>query len=182
LELVKSRTRIEGEPSAAQLSALHTLFHATTTLIQLYAPFLPYVCESLNDLFKGDVQGASTVHARGNWPQSADHADPSLNQELGDAVMEIIAGVRKAKSELGVSLRAPILTLSVTPEQKTGTYAGIETLIAPVTEDLKDIAIAGDLRIVSSAPGEGITTLSPNQGLRITLRMDESAAAERPSA
>ena len=180
LELVKSRTRFEGKPAAAQLSALHTLTHATTTVIRLFSPFLPYVCETLNDLFAREP-GAKTVHGRGNWPKLADQAEIGLNHELGETVLEIIGGVRKVKSELGVSLRAPVASLVITtePSRQTGTDPG--ALIAPVAGDLKDVAVAQDLRFSSAAPEGWAATLTANQELRVSLQID-TAALEKAKA
>src|SRR6202012_3706927 len=114
LELVKSRTRIEGAPTPAQLSALHTLHHATLALLRLFAPFLPYACETLNDIMVGAGEGgAPTVHARGSWPQPGDQAAPNLDQAVGELVLEAVNAVRKTKSDLHVLLRAPIAQIVI---------------------------------------------------------------------
>ena len=46
LEMEKSRVGFTGEPNAEQRSALHTLHHATGTIIRLLAPFIPFVTDT----------------------------------------------------------------------------------------------------------------------------------------
>jgi len=170
LELVKPRTRFEGKPTPAQLSALHTLHHATTTLIRLFAPFLPYVCETLHDIFKAKA-AAEPVHARGTWPTLKEHTKPDLNHELGETLLEIIAGIRNAKSELGVSLRAPVLKLSIAPAEGGLPLDQLATLMEPIIEDIKQLAIAADLSLAAAPAGEdGVTAIpSPNGRYHVAL-------------
>jgi isoleucyl-tRNA synthetase len=95
------------------MSALHTLHHATLTIIRLFAPFVPFVTGTLHDIFERAVD--DTVHARGKWPRLADHTDPQLDRNLGDAFVEIVSAGRKVKSDLAVSLRSPVTTLTISP-------------------------------------------------------------------
>ena len=172
LELVKSRTRIEGAPTPAQRSALHTLHHATMALLRLFAPFLPFVCETLNDIMVGAGEGtAPTVHARGSWPKPSDHATPNLDQAVGELVLEAVNAVRKTKSELQVSLRAPIAQLVIAPVQGGMPLPEIEAQLAPLLSDLKDVAAAADIVFEPNANESWPGSVSLGEKLRVSLKM-----------
>jgi valyl-tRNA synthetase len=137
LEIVKARTRFEGEPDAGQLSALHTLHHVSDTVVRLYAPFIPYVTDTLFDLLNGaEGADATTVHARGMWPKADDQADADGFRAEGDAFVSILGAARKVKSELQVSMRAEVETLTV---QGAG---ALTDLIGDTEADLKAVTNA----------------------------------------
>jgi valyl-tRNA synthetase len=171
LELVKFRTRLDGAPNPEQRSALHTLHHATMALIRLFAPFLPYVSEALHDIFSGrDAAGQATVHARGNWPKASDHADPELHRETGEAVLEIITGVRKVKSERDLSIRAPVADLIVAPAQQDR-VARMEQLLRPVVEDIKQVVAAESFAVSPTIPQDLLSAAAEGEAIRVGLRM-----------
>ncbi len=177
LELVKSRSRIEGAPTPEQRSALHTLHHATLALLHLFAPFLPFVCETLNDLMLGPSEGtAPTVHARGAWPRPADHAAPNLDRAVGELVLEAVNAVRKTKSELQVSLRAPIAQLIIAPVEGGVPLPEIEAQLTPLIGDLKDVAAAAAIVFAPTANDGWPGSVSLGEKLRVSLQMAAPAA------
>ncbi|MCQ8783638.1 valine--tRNA ligase [Mangrovibrevibacter kandeliae] len=171
LELVKRRTRFEGAPDAEQVSALHTLHHATTTLIRLFSPFLPYVCETLADLFRGEGDGFATVHARGNWPLAADYPEAGLDGETGALVLEIVGGVRKAKSDLGVSLVAPVERLVVSPAGEGTSLGALRDAVEAARADIEELAKAPGVTVEESAPADLASALSPDERVRVSLTL-----------
>jgi valyl-tRNA synthetase len=174
LEIVKARTRFEGEPSAEQRSALHTLHHATRAIIRLFAPFMPYVTDSLERLLGGADSAGPNVHARGQWPSAEDQVDPLLNHELGDSFVEVVAAARKVKSDLAVSLRAPVTTVTISPAEGHG-LEEIDALLARVGEDLKTILSAEAVTAARDCP-EGLpASLSPNRHFHVALAMAPAA-------
>ena len=107
VELVKSRAYgTHGEAAAA--SALTALRTALSTIQRLFAPFIPFTTEEVWSWWQ---QG--TIH-RAAWP-TADGAggDP----ELLDVVCEVLAQVRRAKTEAKVSQRAGVERLLVLAPQ-----------------------------------------------------------------
>jgi len=167
LEIVKSRTRFEGKPDAGQVSALHTLWHASIIQLKLFAPFIPYVTDTLHDVLAGK-EGADTqtLHARGNWPKLEEQADKDGFRAEGDAFVSILAGVRKVKSELQVSMKAPVQVLTVVSDADQD----IADLIGPVGDDLRAVTNAQDIRM-GLAPSGARISRSPDERFEIALEM-----------
>ena len=167
LEIVKRRTRFEGKPEGEELSAVHTLWHATDALIRLFAPFIPYVTDALYDVMIGDREGMpSTVHARGMWPKAADQAPAGAFEKEGEAFVQILAAARKVKSEAQVSMKTAANTLTI-----SGQGAGaVAELIGETAEDLKAVTSAGEIVRAETAPEGVASVVSPDE--RFTVSMD----------
>ncbi len=108
VELVKARAYGEGGDSGAR-SAQHALRLGLSTLLRLFAPFLPFVAEEVWSWWQpGSIHTAA-------WPEAAElraaaaGADPTLS-ELAALVL---GEVRKAKTEAKKSLIAPVDTVVV---------------------------------------------------------------------
>jgi valyl-tRNA synthetase len=118
LELVKSRAYgAAGEGPAASANGALTL--ALSTLLRLFAPFLPFVTEEVWSWWP--EAGGGSVH-RGPWPQAApllDAAGPDADPAVLDAAAAVLARVRKAKTEARRSMRAPVARLRVRASEAT---------------------------------------------------------------
>ncbi|GAB1821862.1 valine--tRNA ligase [Herbidospora sp. RD11066] len=102
LELVKARA-YDGDASAVV-----ALRAALDTLLRLFAPFLPFVTEEVWSWWReGSVHTAS-------WPTVAGRGgDP----DVLEAVADVLARVRKAKSAAKLSMRAEVTRLDVRGEK-----------------------------------------------------------------
>jgi len=106
LELVKHRAYCEDPPAA---SARGALFIGISTLLRLFAPFLPFVTEEVWSWYQ---QGS--VH-RAPWPSNdellaqAGSVDPSIL----DVAAEVLSEIHKAKTAEKRSLRAEVARLTV---------------------------------------------------------------------
>lgn len=113
LELVKVRA-YHGQMSPGKLSALATLKVSLSVLLRLFAPFIPFFAEEAwGWLFAGEGKDRS-VHTS-SWPTDRDFtgiAKPKMDDAFGAAV-EVLAAVRKAKSEAKVSVKTPLKRLSI---------------------------------------------------------------------
>jgi valyl-tRNA synthetase len=144
LELVKDRAYgSRGEDAAA--SAKSTLAIALSTLLRLFAPFLPYVTEEVWSWWQ-----AGSVH-RAPWPDAA-ALEPFAGAEgqvLHD-VSVVLAGVRKAKSEAKTSMRTeiPLAVVSGPAEALERVRLGAEDLrAAGRVAELRVDGEAGSLQV-----------------------------------
>src|SRR6476620_2970935 len=151
LELVKERAYDE-EGGTATSSARATLAIALEVQLRLLAPFLPYVTEEVWSWWQeGSIHQAS-------WPTeldlgSAAAADPAMV----DAVAAALIGIRGAKSQAKVSMRAELSRVEITgPEtlvraaeqaaddlRKTGRITG--DLVFTVVDDAQEIGVDAQL-------------------------------------
>ncbi|WP_448624632.1 valine--tRNA ligase [Geodermatophilus sp. URMC 64] len=149
VELVKSRAY--GSGSAAE-SAQATLAVALSVLLRLFAPVLPFVTEEVWSWWQ-----SGSVH-RSTWPAASElprGGDPAVLEVAGVA----LAGVRKAKSDAKVSMRADVESATVTAP------AAQVPLVEAARSDLVD---AGRIASLSVVAGEGELTvdvvLAPVEG------------------
>jgi valyl-tRNA synthetase len=146
LELVKERAygrapgaeAADGETpalSTGTASARATLAIALEVQLRLLAPFLPYVTEEVWSWW----QEGSIHHAR--WPESADlGAAAAASPALIDAVAAALIGIRGAKSQAKVSMKAPLSRVEVVGP------AELVSRVELAAEDLKASGkITGDL-------------------------------------
>ena len=158
LELVKERAYDEdgGDPTH---SARATLAIALHVQLRLLAPFLPYVTEEVWSWWQ-----EGSIH-RASWPVSADlgsaaAADPATI----DAVAAALVGIRGAKSQAKVSMRAELSRVEITGPPallamvRTATHdlrrAGKITgeLVLTEREDATEITVDAELAPVEPAP------------------------------
>lgn len=127
LELVKGRAYgAQGDGPAA--SAQASLDLALSTLLRLFAPFLPYVTEEVWSWWQ-----EGSVH-RATWPEAdearraAEGGDGPLVPLVGAAAAEVLAEVRKAKTEAKRSLRTDVERAVVrdTPERLAALALAVE--------------------------------------------------------
>ncbi|MFC8124294.1 valine--tRNA ligase [Streptomyces sp. NPDC057302] len=105
VELVKARAYGDQGEGAGTWSARVTLRAALDALLRLFAPVLPFVTEEVWSWYAtGSVHRAAWPH-----PKVPAEADPSV---LATA-SEVIAAIRRAKSEARLSMRAEVAALIV---------------------------------------------------------------------
>ena len=109
LELVKERAYGQNTDPAAQASAVCALRIALLTITKLLAPFIPFATEESWSWWQ-----VGSVHSS-NWPESQDLAgfigsqDPALLLLASQALI----GIRKAKSDEKLSMKAEIQSLTI---------------------------------------------------------------------
>lgn len=139
LELVKERAYGDGPGAASARATLAIALHAQ---LRLLAPFLPYVTEEVWSWW----QEGSIHHAA--WPVEADLGSAAAASPATlRAVARALAGVRGAKSQAKVKMRAAVARAEV-----TGPEAEVRAAEAAAPDLRAAGAITGDLVFT---PGDG---------------------------
>ena len=129
VELVKARAYGEQGSEAAE-SAQHALRLALSAVLRMFAPFLPFVTEEVWSWWQD-----GSVH-RQAWPTAASLGAAAAGGDplVAAVAADVVAEIRKAKTEAKRSLRADVAHLRVvdTPER-----------IAALRGCLDDVSAAG---------------------------------------
>lgn len=157
LELVKARAYDpEGGDAAGQLSARTTLYFVLEAVLRLFAPVMPYLTEELySSLFEDRFKAAGSIHARGMWPKAEDYISDTRAAGEGATVVNILAAVRKAKSEANVSIK--VLA-------KRFVVIGVPSLTQSAQRDLAAAAVT-PLPEFAAAAAEGLVTVPGEDGV-----------------
>jgi valyl-tRNA synthetase len=152
VELVKGRA-YGGRGDAPAASALTSLRVALGVLHRLFAPIQPFVTE---EVWRWWHEGS--IH-RADWPSAGEmtvgaEGDPSVL----DAVSEVLAHVRRAKTEAKVSQRSAVEQLTVTapPDLLAALRAGVDDLrdaqgVAKVVTHEADTTVLVEVVLASDA-------------------------------
>ena len=139
LELIKDQIFNPAKYSAAELEATrYVLYTVSYGLLQLYAPFIPFVTEKLYQLLFRNHVGVDSLHLtllersayQPHYPQSG---------RLMGIMLSVIGQVRKLKSEHQLSLKTPVaeLVLHVTDKHVQAALAEQEAMLTGITQALK---------------------------------------------
>jgi valyl-tRNA synthetase len=138
LELVKERAYGQGGVTAAQqASAVLALRRALHTMLRLFAPFLPFATDEIWSWWQ---TAAGSIH-RASWPsveETVDGLDAS-NHGLMELAATALFGVRKAKSDAKVSMKAPVESATLQAP------AAVLTSLRSLEADLKSVGKIADL-------------------------------------
>lgn len=173
LELIKKRVYNEdgSASSAAQQSAVRTLYYVLDGILKLYAPFTPHVTEELYSHIFADAYAAhGSLHARGQWPSAADYPLDAEALTDGRHAVELLDIIRKAKSESNRSIKFPIAQLALF----ANTHAGEATL----TRVMGDVGGAGNvLHYTVEKEKSAAMVPTPNEHFALALTFAENADA-----
>jgi valyl-tRNA synthetase len=147
LELVKERAYGQDTSPEAQASAVLALRIALHTQLRLLAPFIPFATEEAWSWWQ-----EGSIH-RTTWPLASElegftqGQSASMLKTASDALM----GVRKAKSDQQLSMKAEITSLTISaPEDKLQELKQLESDLRSVGKIEKISFVAGDVLAISN--------------------------------
>ena len=141
VELVKVRAYRGANDPGAQ-SAVAALNLALSALQRLFAPMLPFVTEEIWSWWQdGSIHSAP-------WPAS--NTLGATGVDILDPVCEVLAVIRRAKTEAKTSQRTPVAVATVTADA---------TFIAAVQTGQADLIDAGTVENLRFVEGDGPTTV-----------------------
>ena len=147
LEVAKQQLDDAEAGSAAARSTEYALVTAHETFLKLFAPFLPHVTEELYQrLYAANDGSATRVSAddaefeslhTADWPEPRGF---EADLEAGETAMEVIAALRRYKTDNGLALNADLDRVQV-----YGTVEGFEDAISEAMH-------VADLEVLEEAP------------------------------
>ena len=142
VELVKTRAYSEGAGSDSARAALQ---RALSTLQRLFAPHIPFATEEVWSWWQ-----TGSIH-RASWPKRADllggTSTVEATEDLLDAVCNVLAVIRRTKTEAKVSQRAEVehVLVSATDTQVSLLQLGLVDLLnAGVAQKIEFVAHASE--------------------------------------
>lgn len=138
LELVKERAYGQGGVSALQqASAVLALRRALHVMLRLFAPFLPFATDEVWSWWQAD---SGSIH-RASWPVAEDIISDldAGNHGLLELASTALFGVRKAKSDAKVSMKADVESATIEAP------AAVLTSLRLLDLDLKSVGRIADL-------------------------------------
>ena len=147
LELVKERAYGQDTSPAAQASAVLALRIALHTQLRLLAPFIPFATEEAWSWWQEGSIHVST------WPVASELEGFTQGQSASvlKTASEALLGVRKAKSDQQLSMKAEISSLTINaPEEKILELKQIESDLRSVGKIEKISFVAGDELSISN--------------------------------
>jgi valyl-tRNA synthetase len=153
VELVKARA-YEGDEAGAE-SARHALRLALSTLLRLFAPFLPFVTEEVWSWWRG-----GSIH-RQAWPVAAElRAAATVDGETVDPAMAGVAAaalaeIRRHKTTSKRSLATPVVACTITDTAERLAW------LRPVLADVAAAARATGIDLVEGEALSADVTLEP---------------------
>ncbi len=153
LELVK--VRAYGEENNNSTSAQHALRLALQTLLKLFAPFLPFVTEEVWSWWK-----EGSIHQQ-DWPSNENLLSTSSafgDKEVSVIAAQVIAEIRKKKTEAKCSLATPVKNCTV-----VDTAERLD-LLRLALDDVSDAAKAENINLVTGEKFEVEVLLSDVEG------------------
>ena len=134
LELIKTRIYDpENKNPIGQTSAVHTCAFVLNVLLKLFAPFMPHITEEINSII---FESTSSIHSQGTWPRVEEIPYDKKAFIGGRLVEQILAVIRKFKTEEKISMKAEIELANIISDNASITLA----TFGDALQDLKETA------------------------------------------
>jgi len=114
LELVKDRLyNPDKRGEDKRLSGQYALHETLLTVIKLYAPIIPFMTEEIYSWKFSAEQKTKSIH-NSDWPKVNESLIDDSIEENGDEAIEILAEVRKFKSQNQLSMKEELSKITIT--------------------------------------------------------------------
>jgi len=161
----------KAESRRDSLAAYQTMYEALTTLARLFAPFMPFVAESLHqNLVRHAVSGAdASVHLSAYPEVRADRIDDDLERRMR-AAMRVVSLGRTARSAAKTKVRTPLAKLIAVfdpNDRDRGALEGQDELAAIIRDELnvKEFEVRDDAEgLVRETVKPELKALGPKLG------------------
>jgi len=134
LEIVKGR--VYNGTKEEKASAFYTLYHGLLTIVKLMAPFTPYVCEEVYQIYFRKHEGKDSVHVE-DWPVAGGVREMRHDDKTWSRLLEVIGKVRQKKSEAKRAMNS-VIALTLTKEE----MKELEKVIG----DLRNVTAAKEIK------------------------------------
>jgi valyl-tRNA synthetase len=153
VEMVKARARSETD-AAGRASAVGALRLGLSTLLRLFAPFLPFITEEAWSWSFAAQSGAPSIH-RAPWPTVAElDAAGAGDGAVFDSAVAFLETVHRAKGTAGASVGRHVSLLRIAAHPDTVKLLGpsLEDVLAAARVlrhevETKDDAAAGEVEV-----------------------------------
>jgi isoleucyl-tRNA synthetase len=160
----------KSEADQDKAAAYQTLYDTLTTLSQLLAPFTPFLAEAMyrNLVCSFDASAPESVHLTDFPVSDAEAIDDGLSRDM-EAVLEVVALGRSARSEANVKVRQPLPKILLY-SRESAFYEAVVRLQDLVVDELNVKAIEpltelGD--VVSYEIRPNLALLGPKYGRKL---------------
>jgi valyl-tRNA synthetase len=136
-----SKERLYDASNEMHEGARYTLYHVFLAVLKLFAPFLPYVTETIYKSLFAASEGTESIHAA-SWPQADETMIDDKAEAAGELLVELATAVRRYKSESNISLGAELQRL-----QLATTDPSIAELLQKARADIRSVTRAKEIEV-----------------------------------
>lgn len=153
------------QPYGSQDSALYTIYHCLDAILRLFAPFVPHITEELYSyIFADKFVCLGSIHARGNWVAASDYPYSEAAEKSGQAAVDVLNVIRKAKSEAGVSIKTPVAEVLVAVAGEGGSWKSLQAV-------LSDLKAAGNAHVIIESSNQELPYLSERGWFKVAVKL-----------
>lgn len=114
LENIELSEEQKQDVAQKQISAVLTLKITLNTILKLFAPFTPHLCEEIySNLFKIEFKATKSINAIGNWPKYELLPLAENHLQIGEESLKVISEVRKFKSDNNLSMKTTVKNIEI---------------------------------------------------------------------
>lgn len=146
LELIKDQLfKPENYTEFELVGTRWTLYHTGLRILQMYAPFLPFITEKLYDTLYQKPLGIPSIHQT-KFKNVQIGFEFQESQATMNAIIELIALVRRLKTEKQLSLKVPLASLTISMKDEHNLHK-----IEAHTQLIKGITHAQEIHFSATA-------------------------------